>query len=67
MPSLDTHAKRLVEIPGLVPDPRVASVGCAFAPRCALADERCRVEMPPLHALAGDHVVACFAAQEGRR
>ena len=66
MPSLNTQAWRLVEIPGLVPDPRTAQAGCAFAPRCPLADERCRAEMPQLQALAGDHTVACFAAEEGR-
>jgi len=66
MPSLNTQAKRLVEIAGLVPDPRAMPAGCSFASRCALADERCRVETPQLQALAGDHLVACFAAQEGR-
>jgi oligopeptide/dipeptide ABC transporter ATP-binding protein len=32
--------------------------GCAYAPRCPLASERCRAEAPVLRAL-GDRVVAC--------
>lgn len=40
--------------------------GCRFHPRCPLAMERCRREVPPLLAGAGGHRVACFAvAPEG--
>ncbi len=35
------------------------SAGCPFAPRCPLAMDRCRVEMPPLVEIAPGHVVAC--------
>ncbi|MDQ6640466.1 MAG: ABC transporter ATP-binding protein [Pseudomonadota bacterium] len=63
MPSLNTNAARLAEIPGLVPSPRELGRGCAFAPRCPLAMARCRAEAPALEAHGRDHVVACFAAQ----
>jgi peptide/nickel transport system ATP-binding protein len=41
---------RLPTIPGRPPDLLHGSVGCAFAPRCSLADARCRREAPPLAA-----------------
>ncbi|MGQ4274648.1 ABC transporter ATP-binding protein [Terrihabitans sp. B22-R8] len=40
--------QRLQEIPGLVPKPGTMQQGCAFAPRCSLADERCTTESPAL-------------------
>jgi peptide/nickel transport system ATP-binding protein len=54
------EAPRLAEIPGTVPSLREAILGCAFAPRCPYAVERCRREMPPLEAKAPDHLAACF-------
>ncbi len=56
--------KRLPEIPGVVPSLREPIVGCAFAPRCALAVEACRREAPPIRAIAPGHHVACFRAEE---
>ncbi|MFI5013753.1 MAG: ABC transporter ATP-binding protein [Hyphomicrobiales bacterium] len=55
-------AKRLAEIPGLVPSLREPIAGCAFAPRCQLADDRCRRESPSFAEVAPGHGVACFAA-----
>jgi peptide/nickel transport system ATP-binding protein len=64
--------RRLSEIPGIVPSlrepaPGVAPYqGCAFAPRCGFATERCGREMPALRAFdpAGSrgaaHVAACW-------
>jgi peptide/nickel transport system ATP-binding protein len=52
-------------IPGSVPDPADLGAGCAFAGRCALADDRCRAEQPPATAVAGGHHAACWHA--GRR
>ena len=39
---------RLTGIPGAPPDLSLPLTGCAFAQRCAAADERCRTEAPPL-------------------
>lgn len=54
--------KRII-LPGDVPSPLNPPGGCPFHPRCPLARERCRVEVP---SLAGDegHVSACFYADE---
>ncbi len=64
MPSLNTNAARLSEIPGLVPAPGDLGRGCAFAPRCPLAMDRCRAESPALEEHGAGHVVACFAAEQ---
>ena len=49
---------RMATLPGQPPRPEESPPGCAFAPRCALAQERCRVERPPLRAL-GSGTAAC--------
>ena len=54
--------ERLSEIAGVVPSLRDAIPGCAFAPRCALATERCRASAPALEEMGSRHVVACFEA-----
>ena len=56
VPDLDTDRSRpLAVIPGRPADTAHLPSGCAFAPRCPLADETCRAEDPPL--MAG---VACW-------
>jgi len=53
--------KRLSEISGSVPSMLEPIIGCAFAPRCALADDRCHAEMPPLEVKGNtQHVSACW-------
>ena len=54
-----TARTRLAEIPGLVPSLRARIAGCAFAPRCARADDRCRTEAPALRPLGPGHEAAC--------
>ena len=48
----------LYAIPGNVPDPLHPEPGCPFAPRCALAEERCTGGIPPLVAERTDAPVA---------
>jgi peptide/nickel transport system ATP-binding protein len=55
---------RLVEIPGMVPSLTNLPPGCAFAPRCPLAIERCRAEYPPLQDWGDNHLAACWRAAE---
>jgi peptide/nickel transport system ATP-binding protein len=55
---------RLTEIPGMVPSLTNLPEGCAFAPRCPLAIERCRQEYPPLQDFGGHHRAACWRAAE---
>ncbi|MET4328674.1 peptide/nickel transport system ATP-binding protein [Bradyrhizobium sp. i1.15.2] len=54
--------KRLTEIPGIVPMLNQPIQGCAFAPRCSFATERCRAEAPPFEHHEGTHFVACWEA-----
>ena len=62
--SLEAKADaRLTEIPGMVPSLTNLPAGCAFAPRCGLAVERCRAEYPPLQDFDG-HLAACWRAGE---
>jgi peptide/nickel transport system ATP-binding protein len=65
IPRLGAAARqlRLTEIPGIVPDLRQPIAGCAFAPRCGLADDRCRAEAPSLAAHGGGHFAACWKAE----
>ena len=58
-PPLDHRLETLEGIPGSVPAPGQRPAGCAFAPRCTLATDRCHVEAPPLDAVARGGVVAC--------
>ena len=51
---------RLDTIPGFLPSLGAEIPGCVFADRCALADERCVREEPPLIALDGGHESRCW-------
>jgi peptide/nickel transport system ATP-binding protein len=55
---------RLTEIPGMVPSLTNLPPGCAFAPRCPLAIDRCRAEYPPLLDWGDNHLAACWRAAE---
>ena len=50
----------LATIPGQPVDPARVPVGCAFAPRCPLANDRCRTEEPVLQDDGTGHRVACW-------
>ncbi|MGH2402840.1 MAG: dipeptide/oligopeptide/nickel ABC transporter permease/ATP-binding protein [bacterium] len=58
------RARPLEAIPGRLPDPDAIPPGCAYAPRCPFALERCRVDLPPLEEFAGNRRVACWVARE---
>jgi peptide/nickel transport system ATP-binding protein len=51
---------RLDTIPGFLPSLGAELTGCVFADRCALADERCRAEEPPLITIEGGHESRCW-------
>ena len=59
--------ERLQEIPGIVPPLFALPEGCAFAPRCPRAMERCRQELPELKELRPGRWAACFAAEQAVR
>jgi len=65
VPDLGMTGRERRPVAGEVPSPLDPPPGCAFHPRCPLAAERCRAEVPrPLP--AGDALVACHAVEEGR-
>jgi peptide/nickel transport system ATP-binding protein len=55
--------ERLKEIPGMVPALSDLPAGCAFAPRCAFADQRCRSQFPPYKEIRPAHWVACWHSE----
>ena len=69
IPDLSQTHRRRTPISGEVPNPLSPPTGCPFHPRCPLANERCRKEMP-LRQMIDSHgsfaEVACHAAEEGR-
>ena len=56
----DVASKRLVPIAGQPPDLANLPPGCAFAPRCKHAMDRCRTERPALEPVGERHLKACF-------
>ncbi|MGH6717925.1 MAG: oligopeptide/dipeptide ABC transporter ATP-binding protein, partial [Alphaproteobacteria bacterium] len=62
LPRIDAGAEReLLAIPGQPPNLQRPITGCAFAPRCALADARCGAVRPGLRAIGAGHA-ACHKA-----
>jgi oligopeptide transport system ATP-binding protein len=60
VPDLDAPRRaRMPSLAGQPPDPTGIERGCAFAPRCERAQERCHVERPLLRDRPEDHQVAC--------
>ncbi|MBL8702044.1 MAG: ABC transporter ATP-binding protein [Alphaproteobacteria bacterium] len=57
--------ERLREIPGTVPPLDRMPRGCAFAPRCPVAQERCHAARPTDLPAAHGGRVACFVAATG--
>ncbi len=53
-------ARLLPAIEGTLPDPGAEPDACLFAPRCALAEPRCRAEHPGWFETAPDHGARCF-------
>jgi oligopeptide transport system ATP-binding protein len=47
---------------GEVPSPLNPPAGCVFHPRCPIAVERCRGEVPPLREVTPGHWAACLLA-----
>jgi peptide/nickel transport system ATP-binding protein len=51
---------RLDTIPGFLPTPGSGLTGCIFAPRCALAQDRCRTAAPPFFAVSDVRTSRCY-------
>lgn len=61
VPDIEMTGRRRKKVEGEIPSPLSPPPGCAFHPRCPLANDRCKREVP--RALGG---VACHAVEEGR-
>lgn len=61
LPDLTNRKSELKPIPGLMPDPTNLPEGCAFAPRCPYASEKCLEQKPTVHHLSPTHYVVCSA------
>jgi peptide/nickel transport system ATP-binding protein len=55
--------RRLQEISGIVPALTNLPAGCAFAPRCPFADDRCRREAPAYEEKRAGHWAACWHSE----
>jgi peptide/nickel transport system ATP-binding protein len=55
---------RLDSIPGFLPTPGLTVTGCIFAPRCGLAQDRCRQEHPPFFAVDEVRTSRCFFSEQ---
>ena len=63
VPVVDPASKRQrIVLPGDVPSPINPPAGCPFHPRCPIAEDRCRVEAPPLREVSPGHWAACHLA-----
>ena len=68
IPDLELTGRSRTPVAGEVPNPLNPPTGCAFHPRCPLANDRCRGERPETKPVAGEAAirVACHAVEEGR-
>lgn len=66
IPDMDMTGRERMPVHGEVPNPIDPPSGCAFHPRCPLANERCRTEAPQLHS-DEPSLVACHAVEENRQ
>lgn len=64
IPHEDMKGQKLTAISGSPPKLNQMPKGCVFAPRCAMAKDMCRTEIPVMTRIAPDHSSACHFAQE---
>ena len=67
VPHVDRKVDRLYAIKGNPPALHDIGTGCSFAPRCPLADDRCRAGAPPTvkgQSHAEGHFAACWKSGE---
>jgi peptide/nickel transport system ATP-binding protein len=64
VPELGAGRRARVILPGEPPDAASPPPGCVFHPRCPLAVDRCRTEVPLLRGVAPGRLAACHRAEE---
>jgi peptide/nickel transport system ATP-binding protein len=60
VPDVRSTQKKLISIPGQVPEAGKLPNGCSFEPRCLHAQSHCASTHPVLCPVTEDHQVACF-------
>ena len=65
-PEIDRRVVRLPAIPGHPTTAYEAPDGCAFAPRCRFAQDRCRAGVPPLLQIGQSGQARCVRTEELR-
>jgi len=60
IPDATKRGTRLKAIPGMVPDAEHIPSGCSFHPRCPMAEEGCKHEIPPAVDFGDGHKAACY-------
>jgi oligopeptide transport system ATP-binding protein len=63
IPALHEKGEKLYTIPGAPPDLSKPIPGCAFAPRCEFAQEKCTTSTIALKEVTPDHFSACLRIQ----
>jgi len=66
IPSMWGRPARLPQIDGAMPPPEAVPTGCAFHPRCSLAEARCVSVRPPMVGRGGRAVACWVRAPDGR-
>lgn len=64
IPRLDQKGQRLYAIKGLPPNLTAIPPGCPFHPRCPLAQDVCRTDLPPLYEAGPGRASACHFWKE---
>ncbi len=65
VPEVEVAGRRSrIVLPGDPPDATSPPSGCVFHPRCPLAIDRCRTEVPVLRAVVSGRRVACHRAED---
>ncbi|SHF79622.1 oligopeptide transport system ATP-binding protein [Jatrophihabitans endophyticus] len=67
VPRVATRGRRLTPIAGSPPSPAALPSGCAFHPRCPMAQDVCTHDDPPARAIAPGHRSACHFAESVHR
>jgi oligopeptide transport system ATP-binding protein len=65
-PKLERQRQRFI-LTGEPPSPAKPPPGCVFHPRCPLAVEQCKIEVPQLREVGAGHLVACHLADQAGR
>lgn len=64
IPRLDQKGQELYAIKGLPPNLMNIPPGCAFNPRCPMAQDVCRTDVPPLYEVSDERRSACHFWRE---